>query len=164
MKNVFETKKLQHTIQLLKIELNQRDLLIQNQKIQFQEKCEDLEERLADMMYQKQLLQTKLDSQLQVDRELTLKAQEEVRQQLSHIMDRQRHLEEVNQRLISKANEIRHNLQNRILPTDEEYRSLKSSDHRGEQMPLKDFIMVGKRLISSLPSPDILFWIADPFL
>lgn len=88
------------------------------------------------------LLQTKLDYQFQVDRELTLKARDEVRQQLSHIIDRRRHLEDVNQRLISKANEIRHNLQNRILPTDDEYRILKSLDHHGEQMPLKDFIMV----------------------
>ncbi len=66
MKNVIETKNLQHTIQLLKIELNQRDLYIQNQKIQHEEKCDDLQEKLADMTYQRQLLQTKLDSQFQV--------------------------------------------------------------------------------------------------
>ena len=63
---MIETKRLQHTIQLLNIELNQRDLLIQNQKIHYEEKCEDLKEKLADMTYQRQLLQTKLDSQLQV--------------------------------------------------------------------------------------------------
>ena len=57
-------------------------------------------------------------------------------------MERQRQLEEVNQRLISKANEIRHNLQNRILPTDDEYRILKSTDQHSEQTSLKDFIMV----------------------
>lgn len=57
-------------------------------------------------------------------------------------MERQRQLEDVNQRLISKANEIRHNLQNKILPTDEEYRILKSTDIGSQQMPLKDFIMV----------------------
>lgn len=66
MKNVIDTKKLQRAIQILKIELNQRDLLIQNQKIHYEEKCEDLKEKLADMTYQKQLLQAKLDSQLQV--------------------------------------------------------------------------------------------------
>lgn len=57
-------------------------------------------------------------------------------------MERQRQLEDVNQRLISKANEIRHNLQNKILPTDDEYRILKTTDIGSEQMPLKDFIMV----------------------
>ena len=61
MRNVLETKKLEHTIQLLKIELNQRDLLIQNQKIQYEEKCEELKEKLADMTYKRQLVQTKLD-------------------------------------------------------------------------------------------------------
>ena len=71
MKDIIETKKLQHSIQLLKIELNQRDLLIQNQKIQYEEKCEDLQEKLADMTYQRQLLQTKLDSQLQVKQNKT---------------------------------------------------------------------------------------------
>jgi progesterone-induced-blocking factor 1 len=142
MKNVIEAKKLQHSIQLLKIELNQRDLLIQNQKIYYEEKCEDLQEKLADMTYQRQLLQTKLDSQIQIERELTQRSQDEVRQQLSHIIERQRQLEDVNQRLISKAHEIRQNLQNKILPTDEEYRILKSTDINSEQMPLKDFIMV----------------------
>jgi progesterone-induced-blocking factor 1 len=57
-------------------------------------------------------------------------------------MERQRQLEDVNKRLISKANEIRQNLQNKILPTDEEYRILKSTDINSEQMPLKDFIMI----------------------
>lgn len=72
MQNIIETKKLQHAIQLLKIELNQRDLLIQNQKIEHEEKCEDLKEKLADMTYQRQLLQTKLDSQLQVKEKLEI--------------------------------------------------------------------------------------------
>ncbi|CAF4851983.1 unnamed protein product [Rotaria sp. Silwood1] len=142
MKNIIETKKLQHAIQLLKIELNQRDLLIQNQKIHYEEKCEELQEKLAEMIYQKQLLQTKLDSQLQIDRELTLRSQDEVCQQLSQIMERQRQLEDVNKRLIAKSNEIRHNLHNKILPTDEEYRILKSTNINSEQMSLKDFIMI----------------------
>jgi DNA-directed RNA polymerase subunit H (RpoH/RPB5) len=57
-------------------------------------------------------------------------------------MERQRQLEDVNKRLISKSNEIRHNLQHKILPTDDEYRILKTADIHSEQMPLKDFIMV----------------------
>ncbi|CAF2935798.1 unnamed protein product [Rotaria sp. Silwood2] len=142
MKNIIETKKLQQAIQILKIELNQRDLLIQNQKIHYEEKCEELQEKLADMTYQKQLLQTKLDSQLQIDRELALRSQDEVRQQLSQIMERQHQLEDVNKRLIAKSNEIRHNLHNKILPTDEEYRTLKSTNINSEQMSLKDFIMI----------------------
>ena len=79
---------------------------------------------------------------LKIDRQLTLRSQDEVRQQLSKIMERQQHLEDVNKRLISKSNEIRYNLQNKILPTDDEYRRLKSVDISSEQMSLKDFIMV----------------------
>lgn len=62
-------------------------------------------------------------------------------------MERQRQLEDVNQRLIAKAHEIRQNLQNKILPTDEEYRVLKSTDVNSEQMSLKDFIMVGNVML-----------------
>ncbi|CAF3584409.1 unnamed protein product [Rotaria socialis] len=142
MKNIIETKKLQRAIQILKIELNQRDLLIQNQKIHYEEKCEDLQEKLADMTYQRQLLQTKIDSQLQIDRNLALRSQDEVRQQLSQIMERQHQLEDVNKRLISKSNEVRHNLHNKILPTDEEYRILKSTNMNSEKMALNDFIMI----------------------
>ncbi|CAF3796014.1 unnamed protein product, partial [Rotaria magnacalcarata] len=142
MKNIIETKKLQRAIQILKIELNQRDLLVQNQKIHYEEKCEDLKEKLADMTYQRQLLQTKIDSQLQIDRNLALRSQDEVRQQLSQIMERQHQLEDVNKRLISKSNEVRHNLHNKILPTDEEYRILKSTNMNSEKMALNDFIMI----------------------
>lgn len=70
-------------------------------------------------------------------------------------MQRQRQLEEVNQRLISKAHEIRQNLHNRILPTDEEYRVLKSTDVNSDQMPLKDFIMV-QPITSSSNSIDLI--------
>jgi hypothetical protein len=67
VKHLFDGKKLEQEIQLLKIQLNQRDLLIENQKIRYQEKCEDLKEKLADMTFQRQMLQTKLESQLQVN-------------------------------------------------------------------------------------------------
>jgi hypothetical protein len=67
MKDVIESKRLQHAIQLLKIELNQRELIIQNQKVRYEETCEELKEKLADMSYQRQLLQTKLNSQVQVN-------------------------------------------------------------------------------------------------
>lgn len=74
---------------------------------------------------------------------MTLRSQEEVRHQLTQIMERQHHLEDVNKRLISKSNEIRHNLHNKILPTDEEYKTLKMTNINFEQTSLKDFIMVG---------------------
>ncbi|CAF1605820.1 unnamed protein product, partial [Didymodactylos carnosus] len=127
-------------IQLLKIELSQRDLLIQNQRIEFSEKIEELQERLAEADYQKQILQTKLDSQIQIEREMSMHQQDEIRQQLQQIMSRQKELEDVNYRLLSKSNEIRKNLQRKILPSDDEYQQLKIIDD--EQMTLKDFVMV----------------------
>ena len=65
-------------------------------------------------------------------------------------MERQRQLEDVNQRLIAKANEIRHQLHNRILPTDDEYRMLKATDIHSEPLSLKDFIMVRSLALSAL--------------
>ncbi|CAF0913714.1 unnamed protein product [Didymodactylos carnosus] len=140
LKDVIEKKKYQHGIQLLKIELSQRDLLIQNQRIEFSEKIEELQERLAEADYQKQILQTKLDSQIQIEREMSMHQQDEIRQQLQHIMSKQKELEDVNYRLLSKSNEIRKSLQRKILPSDDEYQQLKTLDD--EQMTLKDFIMV----------------------
>ena len=86
-------------------------------------------------------------SSFKIDRELASRSQDEVRQQLIQIMERQRQLEDVNQRLIAKANEIRHQLHNGILPTDDEYRMLKATDIHSEKLSLKDFIMV--RLVAS---------------
>ena len=56
-KQLIERKQLLHDIQVLKIELSQRSLIIDNLKAEHLNKVDELEERLSDAIHQKQLLQ-----------------------------------------------------------------------------------------------------------
>ena len=65
-KQLIERKQLVHDIQLLKIELSQKNLQIENLKAEYLQRTEELEEQLNDTLHQKQILTARLESQLQV--------------------------------------------------------------------------------------------------
>ncbi|XP_016109298.1 progesterone-induced-blocking factor 1-like [Sinocyclocheilus grahami] len=65
-KQLLERKELLHNLQKLKIELSQKNLLIDNLKVDHLTKIEELEERLNDALHQKQVLALRLDSQLKL--------------------------------------------------------------------------------------------------
>jgi progesterone-induced-blocking factor 1 len=58
-RQLLERKQLAHDVQLLKIELSQKTLLIDNLKVEHMQKIEDTDERLTDALHQKQLLQAR---------------------------------------------------------------------------------------------------------
>ena len=60
-KQLIERKQMIHDLQLLKIELSQKTLIIDNLKAEHISKVEELEERLSDSSHQKQILQVGLD-------------------------------------------------------------------------------------------------------
>ncbi|OWK60580.1 Progesterone-induced-blocking factor 1 [Lonchura striata] len=68
-KQLIERKELLHNLQLLKIELSQKNLMIDNLKVEYLTKIEELEEKLNDAIHQKQLLSLRLDSQLALQQE-----------------------------------------------------------------------------------------------
>lgn len=59
-------KQLIHDLQLLKIELNQRDVQLNTLKYEYTTKCESLEEKLQDTLHQNHILQTKLNNIVEV--------------------------------------------------------------------------------------------------
>ncbi|XP_074420432.1 progesterone-induced-blocking factor 1 isoform X2 [Larus michahellis] len=68
-KQLIERKELLHNLQLLKIELSQKNLMIDNLKVEYLTKIEELEEKLNDAIHQKQLLSLRLDTQLALQQE-----------------------------------------------------------------------------------------------
>lgn len=58
-RQLLQRKQLSHDVQMLKIELSQKHLLIENMKAEAMQREEELEERLSDAMHQKQLLQVR---------------------------------------------------------------------------------------------------------
>ncbi|OXB66938.1 hypothetical protein ASZ78_014099 [Callipepla squamata] len=68
-RQLIERKELLHSLQLLRIELSQKNLMIDNLKVEYLTKIEELEEKLNDAIHQKQLLSLRLDSQLALQQE-----------------------------------------------------------------------------------------------
>lgn len=56
-KQIIEKKQMAHDIQLLKIELSQKTLALENMKAENIQQVEELEEKLHDCNHQKQILQ-----------------------------------------------------------------------------------------------------------
>ncbi|KAF2975177.1 hypothetical protein EK904_003185, partial [Melospiza melodia maxima] len=123
-KQLIERKELLHNLQLLKIELSQKNLMIDNLKVEYLTKIEELEEKLNDAIHQKQLLSLRLDSQVALQQEDARKHQALMKQEMETILLRQKQLEETNYQLRERAGDIRRSLRDLEL-TDECYEKLK---------------------------------------
>ncbi|XP_061223737.1 progesterone-induced-blocking factor 1 isoform X2 [Neopsephotus bourkii] len=123
-KQLIERKELLHNLQLVKIELSQKNLMIDNLKVEYLTKIEELEEKLNDAVHQKKLLSLRLDSQLALQQEDARKHQALMKQEMETILLRQKQLEETNRQLRERAGDIRRSLRDLEL-TDDCYKQLK---------------------------------------
>ncbi|XP_061301261.1 progesterone-induced-blocking factor 1 isoform X2 [Pezoporus flaviventris] len=123
-KELIERKELLHNLQLVKIELSQKNLMIDNLKVEYLTKIEELEEKLNDTVHQKKLLSLRLDSQLALQQEDSRKHQALMKQEMETILLRQKQLEETNRQLRERAGDIRRSLRDLEL-TDDCYKQLK---------------------------------------
>ncbi|NXC06625.1 PIBF1 factor, partial [Orthonyx spaldingii] len=139
MKQLIERKELLHNLQLLKIELSQKNLMIDNLKVEYLTKIEELEEKLNDAVHQKQLLSLRLDSQLALQQEDARKHQALMKQEMETILLRQKQLEETNHQLRERAGDIRRSLRDLEL-TDECYEKLKSLPE--DQLSIPEYVSV----------------------
>ncbi|KAI1899591.1 hypothetical protein AGOR_G00063370 [Albula goreensis] len=138
-RQLIERKELLHNLQLLKIELSQKNLLIDNLKVDHLTKIEELEERLNDALHQKQLLALRLDSQLKLQQDESRKQQIFRKQEMDTILLRQKQLEETNRQLCEKAGDIRRSLRDLEL-TEEKYSELK--DLPEEKLSIPEYVSV----------------------
>ncbi|XP_068922882.1 progesterone-induced-blocking factor 1 isoform X2 [Petaurus breviceps papuanus] len=138
-KQLIERKELLHNIQLLKIELSQKNLIIDNMKVDYLTKIEELEEKLNDTLHQKQLLALKLDNQLTFQKKDARKYQELMKQEMETILLRQKQLEETNHQLIEKTGDIRRSLHDLEL-TEDHYMTLKSLPE--DQLTIPEYVSI----------------------
>ncbi|XP_061083215.1 progesterone-induced-blocking factor 1 isoform X1 [Conger conger] len=138
-RQLIERKELLHNLQLLKIELSQKNLIIDNLKVDHLTKIEELEERLNDTLHQKQLLALRLDSQLKLQQEDSRKQQAFRKQEMEGILQRQKQLEETNRQLSEKAGDVRRSLRDLEL-TEEKYCELK--DLPEERLSIPEYVSV----------------------
>ncbi|NXP16407.1 PIBF1 factor, partial [Scytalopus superciliaris] len=138
-KQLIERKELLHNLQLLKIELSQKNLMIDNLKVDYLTKIEELEEKLNDAIHQKQLLSLRLDSQLALQQEDARKHQALMKQEMETVLLRQKQLEETNHQLKERAGNIRHSLRDLEL-TDDCYEKLKSLPE--DQLSIPEYVSI----------------------
>ncbi|XP_031814324.1 progesterone-induced-blocking factor 1 isoform X1 [Sarcophilus harrisii] len=138
-RQLIERKELLHSIQLLKIELSQKNLIIDNMKVDHLTKIEELEEKLNDTLHQKQLLALKLDNQLTFQKKDARKYQELMKQEMETVLLRQKQLEETNHQLIEKAGDIRRSLRDLEL-TEDNYVKLKSLPE--DQLSIPEYVSI----------------------
>ena len=62
-------KQMAHDIQLLKIELSQKSLMIDSMKAEHMQKVEDLEEGMNEAIHQKNIVQARFQSQSQIEQD-----------------------------------------------------------------------------------------------
>uniref|UniRef100_A0ABI7VYW1 Progesterone immunomodulatory binding factor 1 n=1 Tax=Felis catus TaxID=9685 RepID=A0ABI7VYW1_FELCA len=136
---LIERKELLHNIQLLKIELSQKNMMIDNLKVDYLTKIEELEEKLNDALHQKQLLTLRLDNQLTFQQKDARKYQELMKQEMATILLRQKQLEETNTQLREKAGDIRRNLRDFEL-TEEQYMKLKGFPE--DQLSIPEYVSI----------------------
>lgn len=138
-RQLFERKEILHNIQLLKIELSQKNMMIDNLKMDYLTKIEELEEKLNDALHQKQLLTLRLDNQLTIQQKDAKKYQELMKQEMETILLRQKQLEETNHQLREKAGDVRRNLRDFEL-TEEQYVKLKSFPE--DQLSIPEYVSI----------------------
>lgn len=139
-KHEIEKKQLLHDLELLRIELSQKNLIIDNMKVDYLSKVDELEELLADTKHDKQILQARLESQLKLQQEEAKSSLERTRQEMAKIFKRQQALEFENKKLQEKAVDFRRGLNDLESLSDENYLELKSKDP--DQLGLREFVMV----------------------
>ncbi|XP_041531419.1 progesterone-induced-blocking factor 1 isoform X2 [Microtus oregoni] len=138
-RQLIERKEMLHNIQLLKIELSQKNMMIDNLKMDYLTKIEELEEKLNDALHQKQLLTLRLDNQLTIQQKDAKKYQELMKQEMETILLRQKQLEETNHQLREKAGDVRRNLRD-LEPTEEQYVKLKSFPE--DQLSIPEYVSI----------------------
>ncbi|XP_034040113.1 progesterone-induced-blocking factor 1 isoform X2 [Thalassophryne amazonica] len=136
-RQMIERKELLHNVQLLKIELSRKNLIIDNMKAEHMTKTEELEDRLNDALYQKQVLSLRLDSQLKLTQEENRKQEALRKQEMDSILLKQQQLEKTNRQLREKAGEVRKSLKEMEISQDR-YQELR--DLPEDKLSIQEFV------------------------
>lgn len=138
-RQLIERKELLHNLQLLKIELSQKNLMIDNLKGEYLTKIEELEEKLNDAVHQKQILALKLETQTKIQQEDARRDQETKKKEMETILLRLKQSEEMNRQLRERTGDIRRSLRDLEL-TQEMYEDLKALSE--EQLSIPEYVSI----------------------
>ncbi|VDI49450.1 progesterone-induced-blocking factor 1 [Mytilus galloprovincialis] len=138
-RQLIERKQLMHDMQLLRIELSQKNLTLENVKAESLQRVEELEERLNDALHQKQILTARLESQLTIQEQESKRRQNLVKEELEDVRKKQQQLEGTNEKLQERAGNVRRSLRDLTLSEDRYYELRGQSE---EDLSLRDYVAV----------------------
>ncbi|KAM5181426.1 progesterone-induced-blocking factor 1 [Mantella aurantiaca] len=138
-RQLIERKELLHNLQLAKIELSQKNLMIDNLKGEYLTKIEELEEKLNDALYQKQILAHKLETQTKIQQEDARRDQEIKKKEMETILQRLKQSEETNHQLRERTGDIRRSLRDLEL-TQEMYHNLTALPE--DQLSIPEYVSI----------------------
>ena len=138
-KELLQRKQLIHDMQVLKVELSQRNLMIDSIKAESMNKIGDLEDRLSDAIHEKQLLVAKYESHLRINREESNKQVKVLKLELQNYVDEVSRLKKENDSIGGRMTDIKTSYINLDLAEDE-YLKLKGTSD--ESLSLQDFFSI----------------------
>ena len=139
-------KQLLHDVQKLKIELSQKDLLIDTLKAEHLNQIDDMEEKLADAIHNRQLLQAKADTQTRLIKSEAEKQISALKKELQESEKLQKHYQRKYDNIANKGST--EDFKNDYVPKDlseDEYLDLKSKLE--SELTLQNFFNVSASYI-----------------
>ena len=134
-----EKRQLLHSLQLLKLEISQKNLMIETLKNEQTNQTEELQDKLSDALHENRLIQMRLKSMTQAYEHEVKQLQQRRQDEIEALHDRQRQLEDTNPFLSQRIDEIKLALHSPQL-SESEYVQLRTQNP--DTIPLKEFVMV----------------------
>ncbi len=138
-KAMIDKKQFQHDLELLRIELSQKNLMIDTMKAEHLNKVDEMEDRLSDVIHQKQIITAQFQNQLRSARSEANKENISLKKEIQLLLKQQKEMNLDNQKLMEKAIESKDMLTDLDLDEDE-YLAIKGKDL--EEQTLREFIAV----------------------
>ncbi|GAB6023591.1 Progesterone-induced-blocking factor 1 [Chamberlinius hualienensis] len=136
-KQLLERKQLLHDLQLLKIELSQKNLIIDNLKADFMNRMEEIEEKFADAVHARQMTQAMMEAKLNIQSDDMKQKLEAGKLEIARISKNYKELEEKYAILADKSSNDRRLLYSLELK-EEEFLDLQKKDP--ESLSLRDHL------------------------
>lgn len=109
-KQRLQRKELRHALQILRLELSQKNTMIDNLRSEYTIKMDDMEDKLGDALHQKEVIQTQMEAQLQMLQDNSKTRTEKINDDMVVIQERQHALELANIQLQTHSSQIHHTL------------------------------------------------------
>lgn len=138
-KDMIDKKQSQHDLELLKMELSQRNLMIDTMKAEHLNRIDEMEENLADAFHQKQIIVVQFQTQMQRAKEEHSREALRLKREVKLLLAQQKEMNLDNRKLMEKAIESKDLLADLDLDEDD-YLAVKGKNI--EEQTLREFIAV----------------------